>query len=386
MDTTYVSIMLVVFLVVTGLAVDVGYLYVSEEELRDAAESAALTGADAVRQRLLLQMQRDPKGIPALSGDTVQPSAREAAAGEATGKHAAAARVELKDNRTNALSDSNDITVGFWNLSSHSYTPGGTPVNAMQVRTRRTAESSTVGMGGVGAFLAKISGTESFASTPEAVAALVPATRANLSLCSDSSPPDCSYPTVCNLPDRRFSADGAGDGSTGHFLFTSLLHPVTAVSPMSETACREMPPQEVCGRPIYTAAGDEAMLRDLKAMMYDPKVDRPNKEYDRKGRVTGWWVILPVTDCGAVKPGNVFETRIVTRYALVRISRICADGPRGCQQTAAGSPVPEPTTGACAAGRSGVYLDRITSVGCGSRDAFRLPGLKPILVKSHEGE
>jgi hypothetical protein len=32
-------------------------------------------------------------------------------------------------------------------------------------------------------------------------------------------------------------------------------------------------------------------------MMYDPKVDRSNKEYDRNGKLLGWWVVVPVADC-----------------------------------------------------------------------------------------
>ena len=42
MDTTYVGIMLVVFLVIAGLAINIGYMYVSEDDLQNAAEVAAL--------------------------------------------------------------------------------------------------------------------------------------------------------------------------------------------------------------------------------------------------------------------------------------------------------------------------------------------------------
>jgi hypothetical protein len=63
MDTTYVTIMLVVFLVVTGLAIDIGYMYVSEEDLQSAAETAALAGTQAIKQRMLFQVQTNPKEI-----------------------------------------------------------------------------------------------------------------------------------------------------------------------------------------------------------------------------------------------------------------------------------------------------------------------------------
>ena len=52
MDTTYVGIMLVVFLVIAALAIDIGYLYVSEDDLQNAAETSALAGAQAMKQRI----------------------------------------------------------------------------------------------------------------------------------------------------------------------------------------------------------------------------------------------------------------------------------------------------------------------------------------------
>src|SRR5690349_9445519 len=126
MDTTYVTIMLIVFLVLTGLAVDIGYLYVSEEDLQGAAESAALAGTQVIKQRILFQVQNDPKKIPEAVADTVQGAARSAAVETVSGKHTAAALVGLANNSGNALTGDNDLTVGFWNVSSQTYTPGAT--------------------------------------------------------------------------------------------------------------------------------------------------------------------------------------------------------------------------------------------------------------------
>ncbi|WP_243689489.1 Tad domain-containing protein [Geotalea toluenoxydans] len=60
MDTTYVGIMLVVFLVIAGLAINIGYMYVSEDDLHNAAESSALAGAQAIGQ----QMQLSARTVP----------------------------------------------------------------------------------------------------------------------------------------------------------------------------------------------------------------------------------------------------------------------------------------------------------------------------------
>jgi len=382
MDTTYVSIMLVVFLFVAGLAIDIGYLYVSEEDLQSAAQSAALVGTQAIKQRLLNQAQIDPKRIEEVANDPVQAEARDAAVEVVSGKHRAAALVELANSNRNALTDDNDITVGFWNVSSHSYTPGGKPVNAMQVRTRRTAESSSVGMGAVGSFLAKITGTESFGLTPVAIASIPAGTRSNIAFCADACEASCTFPEICTIKERRMSRapwdERTDPAAKDRYLFTSLLHPVSLTNSMSDLVCQEMPQQEVCGRPIYTAAGSsDAVLRDIKTMMYDPKVDRSNKEYDKSGKVLGWWVLVPVTDCTSIKSGDLYEPRTVTSYSLVRISRICVPGGGGCWGSAAATD--QPAT-ACSSADSGLYIDRISCVGCGSKARLLLPGLHPVLV------
>jgi len=383
MDTTYVTIMLVVFLVLTGLAIDIGYMYVSEEDLQASAETAALAGVHSIKQRILLQVQTDPKKIGGVLADTVQSSARNAAVDTVSGKQSATALVGLSNDNSNALTGDNDVTVGFWNVSSRSYIPGGTPVNAMQVRTRRTAESSSVGMGSLGSFVARITGTASFGLTPVATAVALPGTRSNIAICADACEPSCSYPEVCSIKERRMSHapwDPRKESSAAdRYLYTSLLHPVTITNTMSDLVCQEMPVQEVCGLPIFTAGGrSDAVLRDIKAMMYDPKVDRPNKEYDKNGKLLGWWTIVPVTDCAAFKAGEVFEQHTVTNYSLVRISRICSSGPAGCGKSGAAEDLP---AAGCGAGEEGLYIDRISCVGCETKSKKLFPGLRPVLVE-----
>lgn len=381
MDTSYVTIMLVVFLVLTGLAIDVGYMYVSDEDLQHSAELAALAGTETMKKRVLTLAQTDPGKLGGLSGDLVQSEARVSATDSVTGKHSASALVALLNDNGNALNGENDVTVGFWNMSSRSYTAGGTPVNAMQVRARRTAESSSVGLGSLGTFVAKISGNASFGSTPVATAALVPGTRANIAICADACEPACSYPEICSIPERRMRHDPwdprRESSGADRFLYTSLLHPVTITNTMSDLVCQEMPVQEVCGFPIFTAGiKSNTILRDIESMMYDPKVDGSNKEYDKDGKLVGWWVIVPVTDCAAFAAGEVYEQHTVTRYSLVRISRICADGPAGCGKSGAAD-LPAVS---CGAGSEGLYIDRISCVGCDNKSKKLLPGLRPVLV------
>jgi uncharacterized membrane protein len=105
MDNAYVGIMLVVFLVFAALAIDVGYMYVSEEDLQAAAETSALAGAQSIKQRIYKQIQSDPKKLNVVVNDQVQPLARASAMETAMGKHAASALVELASNSTNNLTE-----------------------------------------------------------------------------------------------------------------------------------------------------------------------------------------------------------------------------------------------------------------------------------------
>ena len=207
MDTTYVGIMLVVFLVVAALAVDIGYMYVGEDDLQNAAEVSALAGAQAIGQRLQVAVRTGTSKTDDIVIDQVQAAARTAAIDTVSGYHKAAALIEIANQNTNRLTTENDMTVGFWNISSHIYTAGGTPVNAMQVRTRRTAESESVGLGSMGSFVAKISGPQKFNYTPEAIAALPARANASFAVCVAACDTGCTYPNVCTIPERKMNRD-----------------------------------------------------------------------------------------------------------------------------------------------------------------------------------
>lgn len=384
MDTTYVNIMLIVFLCVVALAIDVGYLYVSDEDLQNAAETSALAGAKSIGQRVQTQIRSDPGKLNAVVADPVQSEARTAAIDKAHGKHAAASLVGISTNNGNKFSENNDMTVGFWNMSTHTYTPGGIPVNAMQVRTRRTAESESVGLGDVGSFFAKMTGTHESNYTPEAIAAIPARASANIAICADACDKACAFPAICTIPERKMVRDSSESGKNSRladrYAYTSLLYGVTSNASLSDLICMEMPAQGVCGKEILTTKGphDDGLLRDMQSMMYNPNIDASNKEYDKKtGKLLGWWVIAPVTACPPVNQEDAFERHTVARYALIRISRICATGEPGCRQNYTSFSAPSSTC----SGESGLFIDRISSVGCGSRELLQFPGLHPVIVK-----
>jgi len=382
MDTTYVGIMVVVFLVIAALAVDIGYMYVSEDDMQNAAETSALAGAQALKQRIQAQMKSDPNGLKDVFNDQVQASARSAAIDNVSGQHKAAALIEIANNNTNRLTTENDMTVGFWNVSTHTYVPGGIPVNAIQVRTRRTAESESVGLGSMGSILAIISGPQKFNYTPESIAAFPAQAGANFAVCVDACDRGCAYPNSCAIPERKMIRDAWDAGkdplASNRYAYTSLLYPPAGDMNLSDQVCMDLPPQAACGKHIFTIrdAGDNT-LRDMASMMYNPNVDKSNKEYDKAGKMAGWWVIAPVTDCPPARQENVYEQHRVIKYALVRISRICVEGASGCQQNGTSFKAPSAACGP----DSGLYIDHISCISCGSRSMPEFPGLRPVLVK-----
>jgi uncharacterized membrane protein len=122
-----------------ALAVDFGYFYHTKNELQCAADAAALAGA------------KDLDG----TNDPTQTISRNTASVYAGLNIAAGSAVLVSSDGTSSISPSNDITVGFWDISTgyNAFSAGTLTINAVQVRTRRTADSPG---GGVGRLLGRI--------------------------------------------------------------------------------------------------------------------------------------------------------------------------------------------------------------------------------------
>ena len=146
----FVAIFIAVFIAMAALVIDMGYMYVTKGQLQTASDAAALAGIQQIKEN-------------ANPFDTAQTNARLLAYTTAGKNQAAAKAVVLANSGANGepMPSDNDITVGFWHFSSHTYTsppPTGMPANAMKVRARRSQDSPA---GAVNTFLAKIMGKSS---------------------------------------------------------------------------------------------------------------------------------------------------------------------------------------------------------------------------------
>lgn len=150
-----VALSLVVIIGFAALAIDVAYFYHTKHQLQGAADAAALAGAAD------------------LDGTLDAPVARTKAVQYAGLNEAAKSSVLIESDGSNTLNMDNDITVGYWNDAAKTYTPGITPANAIQVRTRRTDASSPLGGspgGPVNTFFGKIFGIDTVNRHAEAIA------------------------------------------------------------------------------------------------------------------------------------------------------------------------------------------------------------------------
>lgn len=120
---------------ISALAFDMNSMYVTKAQLQQTADASALAAARA---------------LPDTS------------AAVAAAQYYANLNMPSATNGT--VVASNDVTPGNWNASSHVFTPGGTPLNAVQVAARRSQENGNPLTTSIGAALG-ITSVDASAST-----------------------------------------------------------------------------------------------------------------------------------------------------------------------------------------------------------------------------
>jgi hypothetical protein len=160
---------LVVFLIFfLVIAIDFAYIYVVRGQMQNAADAAALAGA----------------AVLSSPGDKVQTAARDEAVKFAAKNSAAGETVVVVTDDSNVLSGGNDITVGLWDGTE--YTRDAQPVNAVEVRPRRTEGSPG---GPVGLFFGRLVDWPEMEVSRVAVATRPPAPTSATSLCIEACDP-----------------------------------------------------------------------------------------------------------------------------------------------------------------------------------------------------
>lgn len=346
----YVALLMVAICAMAGLAIDVGYMYVTRGQLQNAADSAALAGASRL--------------IP---GALAQPDARSEAVSYAGKNRAAAKEISISSDGSNILSADNDVTVGNWNAALNpQYSALRVPVNAVQVRARRTGSTDPSGAsndGPVDLFFAQV------------VAPRWSQMGASAGAIAQRIPKAGFYFIIGRLVCESTGTVALSPG-LGNMAWTSLLENSTSASDVKNNyICPEnkLPDVEVCGEQVYTSNGTaNTIFQAVETDFYDPEYDSLNKTYAPDGSVSTWTIIVPVSV--VADPSVQPSPQDVWGYGKIVITRACGNGN--------GSPCSGRSfmsTGACGGGEDDIVISSITCVDCAN--SSEMIGARPSLVQ-----
>ncbi len=350
-----VAISLVVLLGFAALAIDIGYFYHTKNQLQGAADPAALAGAAALVDK----------------NDFAQPAARTAAVNYALKNTAAGSPVQVSDGYSSYgntlslknLNPGNDITVGNWDITQKPpYDTTKTPVNAMQVRARRTVGSPG---GGVNRFFGQIlpgvSAQQDILPTATALK-ILPLNTPALALCIKS----------CSTGSTTTFFDLSTNTSTTYSIAWTTFQNVNKVSAndikdfVNGTSTMDM--NELCLAPpcAYTNTGVTASNNLLGDNFRNPAFDTNNKTIVANV-VTEWRVAIaivgyncnngpsdPTQGCPPSKQGGKNEPYFITGWAKATITRVCdnTDNKGLCKSV------------------NGIFISNLQCVNCGSGDIY----------------
>ena len=280
----YLAILMIVLVGFVGLAVDIGYMYVAKGQLQNAADAAALAGAALLDS----------------SNSTTQTAGRNEAAKLALANTATGVPVTIANDYSNTLSDiaadsGNDITVGNWDTSqTPKYSTTRTPVNALQVRARRTVGSTSSAQRMVDLFFAKAFGWQKMGASASAIAnatRIVP----GIVLCSSAG--------LCNMAGQLFYVNHNDPALFTESLAWSVFSTDASVpaSKLSQFINGTLKlTSDLCGQCITTTQGTN-VINDLDAAFSNPNFDKGNKDITGS-TVNAWRIRVPLVDYPCSNP------------------------------------------------------------------------------------
>jgi len=262
-----VAASLVVLLAIAAVAVDVGYLMATKNELQNVADAAALA---ATRQlgAIYEPMTYDEQQVYMCNPTTIVPVAQDVA------QKNKAAGVSVSVN-------AGDVVIGRWNASTHTLTPTLAQPDAVRVTARR--ESGT--NGAIGTFFARIFGIDNVGLRADATAALTGQ--------STSGPGGIEIPVgisrkwfepgFCDQP-IKFYPTGDMDGCAGWHTFDSWPSNASKLRGILEDMTPEPPayesPGTVAGESQFVfTGGNVASVFDEMAALYEAKKDPATGEW-----------------------------------------------------------------------------------------------------------
>lgn len=346
-----VAVLMVAFGAFLALAIDIGYRHVTKGQLQNAADAAALAGAAR-----LDSVAVDPFSQRLARAEAVDFAARNKAANKL---------VEISSDGSNTLSAQNDVRVGNWSNLTHKFDPTLTPVNALQVRARRTGTTDVGGAstgGPIDLFFARLVAPRWSQIGVSATATAFKSARAGFYITLGKG--------ACGATGEQALAP-----DHNNMAWTSLLNPSTNATDLRENylcPADNVPNVEICDKSIYTSNGTgNTSFQAAETDFFDPEYDRSNKSYDPGGGVSTWNIIVPVVDANdpTLQPG----AQPVWGFARIVITRSCGTG-NGVPCTS--RPITAPD-GICKNAENDIVISSIECFSCSSSSSTvgATPGL-----------
>jgi hypothetical protein len=300
---TFIGLILIVLLLIAGMAIDLAFMYLVKNETQVAADAGALAGA----------------GLLVENGDVIQQPARDAAYNFCRLNQVAGEAMTIASDSSNILSNDNDITLGYFNYTTRQYTPNILPVNAIQVRTRRTENSP---IGPVGVFLGKVGGWRRMSAASMAIAGRSPGPGAPIVLCINAC--FVSVPHTFHFDEAKSPSPEDTIGWT-ELSTTTKATEIGLNSLVSQMIRGEENMPNVCCQKIYTNNGVGAALTQVL----------PDQFAIEAAKTGGYWdILVPIvgqispdcpsqTELKGCPPGDQpDEPYLVSKYARIRITAV----------------------------------------------------------------
>ncbi len=349
-----VTVSLLFFLVFFLVFIDIAFVHYTRGQLQNAADAAALAGASQIT---------DPN-------DTNQFDARVEAQTFAQANIVAGAAINLDSDNTNSLSDANDITVGFWDQTARTYTPGATPVNALEARPRRSSSSPE---GNLPLTFGKIINAVAVGLNEKAIAQRIARAAAPLSICLDT----CSLviPPGGLMLYWGPEAQHPDNEAIAWTVFDDAAQP-TQPDELAEFMCGKS--INACGLTVFSNNGVISnAMSELRCALKNPDYDSSKKTCtgptpgcgnDPGESVIDWKVLVPVFEPAGCPPGDQPYPYDIVSYAEITIDEVFAKG--NSNRCACDACTHPDCSGLTGNQPTAIRVTNITCAGCPAKNLF----------------
>jgi hypothetical protein len=385
----YVALLLFALIALVSIAIDIGYMYLSKTQLQNAADSAALAGASKLNVTDTYVFNSYTSAI----SEAIKFASTNKAANKSV-TISSSLNDSVSSNVFNDANPGNDITFGNWILNRNpdpyieaNPSSGGTPVNAIRVKARRTTNSPG---GQVAIFFGKLFGREEMSVSATATAIPLGFNSVGLALCTEACNINIPNGTTYFLDLKAKEAKEGEPPPPNGIAWTAIasnqapdLSPNGDVADLIWNRTKDPLPINFCDPPLCVttnngtggAPSSEGIIGQLNQAFRDPIFDKDHKDYDPNDptKVIRWYTLAvvldnaseclhtPGTGCPPGVQGNKTERYHIKRLALIGIVDVTKGGSQG------------------------VVIDSLQCLGC-NNPPFRLPNQRAKLVRGKQTE